>query len=697
MTRVLDCLTQQHDYNYVLFAAIICIAGAWTTLQLFFKTQQSPADQKLGWVFLTAVVGGSTIWTTHFLGMLGYDPLLPHGYAPFLTLLSWLAAVAACVVAFTIAITRYRGAALIAGALFGAGIGIMHYTGMNALLIPGTIQWDVSIIIASIVIGVGFGAAALHVAARHTGLKARVIATALFTLAVVGMHFTGMGAIRIIPDPTIAVPESLIDKSSLAIGIMAIMGIVVGSIVTAQALDRRSHNSALAQFRHLAMHDALTGLPNRAQASNVIVQWMTEAAATNERVAITGMDLNRFKEINDVYGHNAGDELLMVVSQRLANVLAPGEFIARIGGDEFLAAKKLAGGAKGCEATAFEFASKLAATVSNPVQLADRVMAVGASCGIAIFPEDGTSADDLTLRADLAMYRAKESKSNEICRYHETMDERSRGRSELALELQDAINRNELELYYQPQINMESGELVGFESLLRWRRPNGRLAAPSEFIPILEETGLIVPAGEWVLETACRQAARWPSDLSVAVNVSPVQCNRSDLLTTVADCLRKTGLAPSRLELEVTETMLIGNLEHAVRVLRQLKALGVRIAMDDFGVGYSSLSTLLAFPFDKLKIDRSFTSALDSNEHAATIVRAVIGLSRSLKMPVLAEGVENRKQFAFLRNEKCEQAQGFDIGKPMPEHAIERYLKRFYEVRARPGGQGRSLHLRSAS
>jgi len=697
MIRVLDCLTQQHDYHYVAFAVLVCIVGAWTTLQLFSRAQQSADDQKLGWVFLTAVVAGSTIWTTHFLAMLGFDPLVPHGYAPFLTLLSWLAAVAACVLALAIAISKHRGAALLAGGVFGAGIAVMHYTGMNALLIPGRIQWDETLVVASEIIGIVLGAAAIHVAAHCTGPKARATATVLFTLAVVGVHFTGMGAIDIIPDPTITVPASLIDKSSLAIGIMAIMGIVVGTIVTAHTIDRRSHNSALAQFRHLALHDPLTGLPNRAQSSNVILQWMKEAAATNERLAITGMDLNRFKEINDVYGHNTGDELLMVVSQRLANSLAPGEFIARIGGDEFLAAKKLAGDALSSEVAAFEFASKLAETVSNPVQLADRIMAVGASCGIAIFPEDGTTAEALTLRADLAMYRAKASKANEICRYHETMDERSRGRSELALELQEAMNRNELELFYQPQINMESGELVGFEALLRWRHPRRGLVGPGEFVPILEETGLIVPVGEWALETACRQAVQWPSDLSVAVNVSPVQCNRSDLVMTVEHCLGKTGLAPGRLELEVTETMLIGNLEHAVRVLRQLRTLGVHIAMDDFGVGYSSLSTLLAFPFDKLKIDRSFTSAIDSNGQAATIVRAVIGLSRSLKMPVLAEGVETRQQFAFLRGEKCEQAQGFDIGKPMPAHAIERYLQRFYGPRSSPAGPGRSLQLRSAS
>jgi diguanylate cyclase (GGDEF)-like protein len=682
MLRVFNCLTQQHDYHYVLFAALVCIAGAWVTLQLYAKAQQAAANQKLSWVFLTAVAAGSTIWTTHFIAMLGFDPLIPHGYEPFLTLLSWLAAVAGSFIAFLIAIAKFRNAAVLAGGVFGAGVGLMHYTGMNALLIPGKIQWDEPLVTSSVLIGISLGAVALYLAAQQGGLRLRATATALLTLAVVGLHFTAMGAIDIVPDPTIPVPERLIDKSSLAIGIMAIMGIVIGTIVTAHSIDRRSQNSALAQFRHLALHDPLTGLPNRAKSSDVIARWLEEAAETNERVAVIGMDLNRFKEINDVYGHNTGDELLVVVSQRLANALAPGESIARIGGDEFLAVKKVGGGEVKAEAAAVEFASRLAATVSTPVQLADRIIAVGASCGIAIFPEDGATPADLTLRADLAMYRAKQMEANQVCRYQGTTDERTRHRSELALELQEAVNKNELELYYQPQINMEARQLVGLEALLRWRHPEKGLVEATEFVPILEETGLIIAVGQWVLETACRQAAQWPGKLSVAVNVSPVQCNRSDFVKTVEQCLRRTGLAPSRLELEVTESMLIGNIERAVQVLRRLKGLGVRIAMDDFGVGYSSLSTLLAFPFDKLKIDQSFTRSLDRNEQAASIVRAVIGLSKSLNMPVLAEGVENRRQFAFLRGEHCEQAQGFDIGRPMPEHAVARYLKRYYQVRA---------------
>jgi predicted signal transduction protein with EAL and GGDEF domain len=299
---------------------------------------------------------------------------------------------------------------------------------------------------------------------------------------------------------------------------------------------------------------------------------------------------------------------------------------------------------------------------------------VGASCGIAIYPDDGSTTDDLILRADLAMYRAKSLNGENVCRYSEEMDEQARHRSQLALALKSAVEKNELALYYQPQTVVATGALVGFEALLRWNSPQRGFIPPADFIPIAEATGMIVPIGEWVLETACRHAMHWPDNVSVAVNVSPMQFNRSDFAKTVRECLVKSGLEPSRLELEITETILISDSEHVVHVLRQLKALGVRIAMDDFGTGYSSLSTLQAFPFDKLKIDRSVTCNLDTSEQAATIVRAVIGLSKSLSIPVLAEGVENAQHLAFLQAAQCDEAQGFAIGAPMPEQALSEFL-----------------------
>jgi len=413
----------------------------------------------------------------------------------------------------------------------------------------------------------------------------------------------------------------------------------------------------------------LTDLPNRSQAAEVVTRWLDDAKAARKQVAVIAVDLNRFKEINDVYGHSIGDELLKSLACRVERGLAADEFIARIGGDEFLAAKVVAG-----ERDAFEFARKLIGMFSKPVHQHGRILAVGASCGVVLYPEDGSTTDDLILRADLAMYRAKSMKTDSVCRYSAEMDEQARHRGELSLALRGAMEKEELVLYFQPQMTVAGGKIVGFEALLRWRHPERGLVPPAEFIPIVEETGMIVPIGEWVLETACRQATRWPGQLTIAVNVSPTQFLRSDFARTVRECLSRCGLEPSRLELEITESVLIQDFNHGLDALRRLKDLGVRIAMDDFGTGYSSLSTLQAFPFDKLKIDRSVTANLVDNGQAATIVRAVIGLAKGLNIPVLAEGVESSQHLAFLRRARCDEAQGFEIGKPMPADAIADYL-----------------------
>lgn len=669
MLKVFDCLTQQHDYSFVAVAAIVCVAGSWITLSLYHRTRRSAAAQKVGWIFLTAVAAGSAVWTTHFIAMLGFDPLVPHGYAPILTLLSWFIAVAAACAAFWIAILPHRYAGLAGGAVLGAGIGAMHFTGMSALLIPGVVQWDVTLIAASVAMGVVLAALALRQQATATSLKRDVATVGLLSLAIVALHFTGMGAITIVPDPTIAVPQGLIEKGYLALAIVSTMLMVVGTVVAAQFIDRHTEREALSHYRHLAMHDALTALPNRALAGEVVGEWIRQADAGANKVAIIAVDLDRFKDVNDVYGHSMGDVLLKSLAARLVDELDETEFIARIGGDEFLAVKTIDE-----DVSAHAFARKLIAIVSAPVHHDERILNVGASCGLAIYPDDGTSTEELILRADLAMYRAKRMKSDSVCRYRADEDEEARRRSILSIDLQSAIANDELVLYYQPQIVVAAGTLVGFEALLRWRHPERGLVAPGAFIPILEQTGMIVPFGEWVLEAACRQAVQWPGKLRVAVNVSPIQFSRTDLARTVQECLTRSGLEPERLELEITESIIIEDLDRAIDTLRQLKALGVRIAMDDFGTGYSSLSTLQAFPFDNLKIDRSVMGKLDTNAESATILRAVIGLSKNLMIPVLAEGVENRRQLDFLRMEGCDEAQGFAIGKPMPVEDIAGYI-----------------------
>lgn len=670
MLRVLTCLTQEHDFRLVFLAALVCVAGCWIAVQLFVRTRRAADNQKLGWMFLTGVAAGSAVWTTHFLAMLGFDPAIMHGYDPMWTLVSWFLAIFTSTAGFGLAASNIRYGAELGGAAFGAGVGAMHYAGMNALIVPGMLQWDASLIAWSILFGTVFAAAALHALPRPSTIRSRSLAVALLTLAIVSLHFTGMGAVTIVPDPSIPVTISSLDKNVLALGVTATMVVVVGTGIAAYTIDRKSEDAALAQYRHLAFHDTLTSLPNRSKASEVVAEWLEKARISDKKVVVVGIDLNRFKDVNDVYGHSVGDELLRTLGEKLGLRLENHEMVARIGGDEFLAVKLTQGG----EAEAFAFARRLIATISEPIEYSDRILNVGASCGVAIYPDDGVTTDDLILRADLAMYRAKNLKLENICRYSAEMDEQMRHRSELSLALREAAGRDELVLYYQPQTNIVTGELTGFEALLRWNHPERGIVQPSEFIPIIEETGLILPIGEWVLRTACEQAAKWPREHSIAVNVSPAQFSQSDFARTVHECLLSTGLKPSRLELEITETMLIDDFERTIFTLRQLKTLGVRIAMDDFGTGYSSLSTLQSFPFDKLKIDRSFTQKLDSSEQSAMIVRAVIGLARNLKIPVLAEGVESVKHIDFLKSENCDEMQGFLISHPLPEAAIQGFM-----------------------
>jgi diguanylate cyclase (GGDEF)-like protein len=372
--------------------------------------------------------------------------------------------------------------------------------------------------------------------------------------------------------------------------------------------------------------------------------------------------------VNDSFGHGAGDAVLRTIAERLRLITREEDTVARLGGDEF--AVLLAGDHAGDRAA--EVALRIVAAVGEPLVVNGSEFALGVSIGIASNGAERLhpTADEIVGNADLAMYRAKQAGKNPIEHFEPQMREVARHRLTLEAELRTALIENQFELHFQPVVTLSTGAIVGFEALVRWQHPTRGQIPPAEFIPIAEDSGLILPIGEWVLRAACREAAKWPKHLHVAINLSPVQFRHGDLAGLVHQVLLDTGLEPRRLELEITESVLIDNLPRALSILRRLKALGVRIAMDDFGTGYSSLSNLQAFPFDKIKIDRSFISNLERSAQAATIVRAVIGLGRGLNLPVVAEGVETQAQLAFLSDESCAEIQGYLLGKPLP---IEQY------------------------
>jgi diguanylate cyclase (GGDEF)-like protein len=431
-----------------------------------------------------------------------------------------------------------------------------------------------------------------------------------------------------------------------------------GCVITYDDITARRRDEE--RIAHLARYDSLTQLPNRDHLRQWLDEELAQAAVSGQRLVVMAIDLDRFKEINDLRGHAAGDAVLRAIAGRMSASLRPGEFVARLGGDEFVAVKRLM-----ADEDHRPFLNHIVASLNDTIDLEGFEVQCGGSVGVALFPQDGDSFDALLNNADLALYRAKASHDEKVCYYEARMDEAARHRRAMAKALWEAADRDELELHYQVQKAIDTGRITGYEALLRWRR-DGALISPADFIPVAEECGAIVEIGKWVLRTACLEAAKWPDDIKIAVNLSPVQLVNIDIIHAVREVLIETGLPPQRLELEVTESAIITDTTRALHILRQIKALGVTFAIDDFGTGYSSLATLNAFPFDKIKIDQSFLRDAESNPQSRAIVRAIIALGKSLNMPVLAEGVETQAQALMLKDEGCEEAQGYLLGRPQP-------------------------------
>ncbi len=430
--------------------------------------------------------------------------------------------------------------------------------------------------------------------------------------------------------------------------------------------EQRQHEE---RIRHLARHDALTQLPNRVQ----FLEEMAEAEPgieRGDRLAVLCIDLDHFKSVNDTLGHSLGDKLLQQVSARLWGATREDDMLARLGGDEF--ALLLRDVDKPAEAAAI--AERIVSAISSPFTIDGHQLVIGASVGIAMAPQDGDTAEILMKNADLALYKAKNEGRSTYHFFESGMDAAIQKRRTIEAGLRLALARGELRLVYQPLVGLKENRITCLEALLRWDSSDRGVISPTEFIPVAEETGLIVPIGEWVLREACRTAAAWPSHVRVAVNLSPVQFKNKRLYETVEAALRDTGLAPTRLELEITESLLLNDNEPTLKTLHRMRALGVRISMDDFGTGYSSLSYLRSFPFDKIKIDRSFMRDLKSKGDSIAIIKAVISLGQSLGMSTTAEGIETEEQLAAVRDQGCNEVQGFLFSPPISAQAVTQML-----------------------
>lgn len=423
------------------------------------------------------------------------------------------------------------------------------------------------------------------------------------------------------------------------------------------------YRAAEARARHLAYHDPLTGLGNRTMLRERLDHALAEAQRSGDHLALLYFDLDGFKAVNDLQGHQAGDRLLRAVADRLRSTTRETDIAARVGGDEFVVVQTHVKDLAAVEC----FAARLVRILSRRYELeSDHVAIVSTSIGIAVAPDDGVDSEQLLTRADAALYRVKANGRNGFAFFRPEMDAAVRARRELEHDLRLAVSRGEFSLAYQPQADAATGEIVGFEALLRWQHPARGAVPPGDFISTAEACGAIIPIGSWVLREACREAAKWQAALRLAVNVSPLQVLHRDFADMVEDALADSGLQPQRLEIEITESLLIREPEQALAALRRVKALGISVAIDDFGTGYSSLGTLRAFPFDRVKVDRSFVKDLPGDAEASAIVQAVLGLGRGLGLPVLAEGVETEAQLAALRAGGCSEVQGFLIERPKP-------------------------------
>jgi len=502
------------------------------------------------------------------------------------------------------------------------------------------------------------------------------------------MHYTGMAASRFAPGSycigAVAAGSSNGSGWLAVIAAVSAIGLLAITLITmvydahleskvkghAQQLER-----ANAQLQHLALHDPLTGLANRALLENNLKHTIERAAVSGDKFALLLIDLDRFKSINDSLGHHAGDELLKEVANRLSGLTRHCDTLARLGGDEFVLLVDGIAGARDAE----QIAGRMLVNIGQPFRLSSMDVHISPCIGISLYPRDGADIETLLIRADAAMYHAKDAGRNTFRFFSAEMSAFAHERLELESGLRRALAAKEFELHFQPKVEVATNQTKSVEALIRWRHPQRGLMRPDAFIPLAEETGIIVEIGEWVLREACRHARQWQlagmMPLRIAVNLSARQFRQKQLMEIVQSALSDADLAPQFLELELTESAVMYDPEESARILEQLSRIGVQISIDDFGTGYSSLSHLKRFPLDKLKIDRSFIRDVTRSTEDASIVRAVISLAHSLKLKVIAEGVESGDQLEFLRELGCDQYQGYYFSPPLSAEELSAWME----------------------
>ncbi len=645
----------------VVIAGAVCLFGTWVGMRHFARARATSGTTRIGWLFMASVGTGVALWASTFISILALDPSLDSGFEPIATGAVLVIAIVACLIGFEIGSRHFTLAPEAGGLVMGAGILAMHFIAFRGWHIARHFDWNVFGVAVTLLLGLSLSALAVNRANRPVTRWCRHGAAIVLAFMICAMHYALTASTSAIVDPSVVLPGYVIPAHILGLATVCAVLLVMGSGFSTYVIDLKLRTESADRIHQLSFNDSMTGLPNRIAFNERLAFDAAEAHEKAHKLAAFSIDLDGFKDVNDVFGHGAGDLLLIEVADRMRRMLGPGEFLARQSGDEFLGLQTSGNHPQDAQA----FAERIAGVFAQPFGIHDQQVSLTASIGFSIFPVDTPERDQVLSNAKLAMHRGKSKQRGLICQYHREMDDSARARRALARDLQLATERGELELHYQLQTTLRDGKICGAEALMRWRHPKRGMISPTEFIPLAEETGAIVAMGEWALRTACRDAAGGKIPGTVAVNLSPVQFGRDDLAETIHAILLETGLSPRRLEVEVTESTIMSDQSRGLHILRKLKAMGISVSMDDFGTGYSSLATLHAFPFDKIKLDQSFVKRLPEDAAAAAIVRTVLALGASLAMPVLAEGIETEGQWQFLEREDCAKGQGYLFARPV--------------------------------
>ncbi|MFO2463912.1 bifunctional diguanylate cyclase/phosphodiesterase [Pseudomonas sp. 15FMM2] len=686
-----------HNPFLVLMAYLVACAAGFGTLDMAERVSHvdNPAAQRRWrWIGAGCLAGG--IWSTHFISMLAFQAPVAIHYDTFLTFASLLIAMIAALFAMqTLSHAQLRfHQYLVASIWMGLGIALMHYVGMSAMRTEAQVYFETGLFVLSVVIAIGASLAALLLS-RHlrdgSGMFHQLLkygTSLLLGGAIIAMHFTGMAAMKLLLPADVAGSLATdIDPTQLSLSVAVITLLVIGSSISAALAEKKLEHKerdlrrvnallseldqARASLQQVAHYDALTSLLNRRGFNQIFAEKLEEKTRTEGMLAVIFLDIDHFKRINDSLGHDAGDELLKVLASHIkSSVRSHDDVVARFGGDEFCILITIRH-----RDEARHLAQRIMQQLKEPIELAGRRMVMTTSIGISIFPEDGRTSEELLKTADLALYQSKDAGRNNLNFFSSNLKTRAFLELQLEEELRNALRvKNGLVLHYQPILDLQKGKVTRLEALVRWQHPEHGLLTPERFISIAENNDLIAELDNWVLRQACADLS-WLTEqghreLAVAVNCSALNLARDELADEIEYALRSSGIAPRRLELEVTENALMGNISSTLLLLRQIRALGVSLSIDDFGTGYSSLAYLKRLPLNTLKIDRSFIQDVPTSTTDAEIVQAIIGMAHTLHLEVITEGVETQQQLDLLIQHGCDYIQGYLLSAAVPASEI---------------------------